>query len=90
MAGVRNGENDVSAGYGFRLPWRHPILELNVSRFDFEHAAIGHRIPSVHTQVEQHLVQSRGIAQDGEEVVCDFRLDLDRTWKCIPHELVYL
>ena len=66
------------------------LVDPHVLGGDGEMPAARHRIPRVHAEVHEDLVELREVPLDGPEVPGGIRVELDGPWKCLPHDVLDL
>ena len=76
-AGVRNAQDHVRTEEWQLLHSRLHPLQHDVVRFNRKTATVRQRVARINAQIQQHLVQLRGISQDRSKVFRQFRCDVD-------------
>ena len=77
-AGVRNAQDHVRTEEWQLLHSRLHPLQHDVVRFNRKTATVRQRVARINAQIQQHLVQLRGISQDRSKAIRQFRCDVDR------------
>lgn len=76
-ARIGHGNLNVQAGVTAVAKQGIVFLEQNVFCGDMDASALRHRIPGIHTEVHQHLVELRGITDHRPEIIGHSGLNLD-------------
>src|SRR5258708_32449685 len=67
-AGVGNRKHRVGSGDHSGIKMAERIVQDDHLRFDFQYAAVRHRIPRVQAEVHQHLLHLRGLRLQGLQI----------------------
>ena len=81
-------EDDERAGLDVCVPAHVRFFKPRVLRENGQGAAVGHRVPRVDAEIEQHLMNLRGVAVNRPEVRIDVLLKLNRLGKRLANHFL--
>ena len=87
MAGVAHGDLHIVAGLCLGMQPGEAFIDMEIRGVELETSPFGHGVAGVHGEVQQHLFNLGGIAQNGMNVFLHRDLEMDGFWKCRADEI---